>query len=49
MTKRKRTKGQTTIFKHTHTTKDRVTQTPLKTEGEGLAVAAPIVARVVLI
>jgi len=34
MTKRKRTKGQTTIYKHTHKTKDQVTRTPLKTEGE---------------
>ena len=28
MFKRKRTKGQTTIYKYTHKTKDRVTQTP---------------------
>jgi hypothetical protein len=32
--KRKRTKGQTTSTKHTHTTKDRVTRTPLKTGGD---------------
>jgi len=32
MTKRKSTKGQKTIYKHTHKTKDRVTRTPLKTE-----------------
>jgi len=31
MAKRKSTKGQTTIYKHTHKTKDRVTRTPLKT------------------
>jgi len=31
MTKRKRTKGQTTIYKHTHKTKDQVTRTSLKT------------------
>jgi len=31
MTKRKRTKGQTTSTKHTHQTKDRVTRTSLKT------------------
>jgi len=31
MAKRKRTK---TVYKHTHKTKDRVTQTPLKTRGE---------------
>jgi hypothetical protein len=31
MTKRKRTKGQTTIYKkNTHKSKDRVTRTPLK-------------------
>jgi len=30
MAKRKRTKGQTTIYKDTHKTKDRVTRTPLK-------------------
>ena len=34
MAKRKSTKGQTTITKHTHKTKDRVTRTPLKTGGE---------------
>jgi hypothetical protein len=27
-------KGQTTIYKHTHKTKDRVTRTPLKSGGE---------------
>jgi hypothetical protein len=32
--KRKSTKGQTTISKHTYKTKDRVTQTALKTGGE---------------
>ena len=31
MVKRKSTKGQTTISKYTHKTKDRVTRTPLKT------------------
>jgi len=30
MIKRKRTKGQKTIYKHTHKTKDRVTRNPLK-------------------
>jgi len=35
MVKRKRPKGQTTIYKHTHTTKDRVTQTPLKSGAGG--------------
>ena len=30
MTKRKNTKGQTTIHKTSHKTKDRVTRTPLK-------------------
>jgi hypothetical protein len=34
MAKRKSTKGQTTIYKHTYKTKDRVTRTPLKTGGE---------------
>jgi hypothetical protein len=34
MVKRKSTKEQTTIYKHTHKTKDRVTRTPLKTGGE---------------
>jgi len=34
MTNRKGTKGQTTITKHKHNTKDRVTRTPLKTGGE---------------
>jgi len=34
MTKGKRTKGQTPIYKHAHKTKDRVTRTPLKTGGE---------------
>jgi len=34
MANRKSTKGQTTIYKHTHKTKDRVTRTPLKTRGE---------------
>ena len=34
MAKRKSTKGQTTISKHTYKTKDRVTQTALKTGGE---------------
>ena len=34
MAKRKRTKGQTTIKKHTYKTKDGVTRTPLKTEAE---------------
>jgi hypothetical protein len=34
MTKRKRTLGQTTIYKTLYKTKDRVTRTPLKTEGE---------------
>ena len=29
--KRKSPKGQTTIYKHTHKTKDRVTRTPLRT------------------
>ena len=28
---KKGTKGQTTIYKHTHKSKDRVTRTPLKT------------------
>ena len=32
MAKRKSTKGQTTIYKTSHKTKDRVTRTPLKTE-----------------
>jgi hypothetical protein len=31
MTKRNSTEGQTTIYKHTPKTKDRVTRTPLKT------------------
>jgi hypothetical protein len=30
MAKRKITKGQTTIYKHTYKTKDQVTRTPLK-------------------
>jgi hypothetical protein len=34
MAKRKRTKGQKTIYKHTYKTNDRVTRTPLKTGGE---------------
>ena len=34
MAKRKSTKEQTTINKHTYKTKDRVTRTPLKTGGE---------------
>jgi hypothetical protein len=34
MTNRKRTKGQTMIYKYTHKTKDRVTRTPLKTGGD---------------
>jgi predicted choloylglycine hydrolase len=34
MAKRKRTKGQTTIYKNTYKPKDRVTLTPLKTGGE---------------
>jgi hypothetical protein len=34
MAKRKSTKGQQRSTKHTHTTKDRVTQTPLKTGDE---------------
>ena len=34
MAKRKSTKRQTGFTKHTHKTKDRVTRTPLKTEGE---------------
>jgi hypothetical protein len=34
MAKGKRTKGQTTIYKNTHKTEDRVTLTPLKTGGE---------------
>ena len=34
MAKRKSTKGQTTIYKDTYKTKDRVTRTPLKTGGE---------------
>jgi len=34
MAKRKRTKGQTTIYKTTHKTTDRVTRTPLKTGSE---------------
>ena len=29
--KKKRTKGQTTMYKHTHKTEDLVTRTPLKT------------------
>ena len=33
MAKRKRTKGQTTIYKLTYKTKNRVTRTPLKPEG----------------
>ena len=32
MAKRIRTKGQTTITKHTYKTKDQVTRTPLKAE-----------------
>ena len=34
MTKRISTKGQTTIYKHTYKTKDRITRTPLKTGSE---------------
>jgi hypothetical protein len=34
MTKQERTKGQTTFYKHTHTTTDRVAWTPLKTGTE---------------
>jgi hypothetical protein len=34
MTKRKRTKGQTTIYKHTNKTEDRITLTPHKTGDE---------------
>jgi len=34
MAKRKSTKGQTTIYKLTYKTKDRVTRTPLKTGGD---------------
>ena len=34
LAKRKSTKGQTTIYKHTPKTKDRVTRTSLKTGGE---------------
>ena len=34
MAKRKRTKGQTTIYNHTYKTKDRATRTPLITGGE---------------
>jgi len=34
MVKRKRTEGQTTIYKTTHKTKYGVTQTPLITRGE---------------
>ena len=34
MAKRKSRKGQTTIYKHTHKTKDRVTRTPPKTGSE---------------
>jgi hypothetical protein len=34
MAKRKSTKGQTRSTKHTYKTKDRVTRTPLKSEGE---------------
>jgi hypothetical protein len=34
MIKRKSTKWQTTEKKHTHTTKDRITGTPLKIEGK---------------
>jgi hypothetical protein len=34
MAKRKSTKGQTRSTKHTHRTKDWVTRSPLKTEGE---------------
>jgi len=33
MAKRKSTKGQTTLTKHTYKTKDRVTRTPLKIGG----------------
>jgi len=54
MAKRKSTKGQTTISKHTYKTKDRVTQTALKLgvnsgAPEKLAVPVPLVALVVLI
>jgi hypothetical protein len=34
MARRKSTKGQTTIYKTTHKTKDQVTRTSLKTRGE---------------
>jgi len=34
MTKGKSTEGQTTIYKTYTKTKDRITRTPLKTEGE---------------
>ena len=34
MVKRERTKRLITIFKHTHKTKDRLTQTRTKTRGE---------------
>ena len=33
MARRKSTKGQTTIYKNTHKTKDWVTRTPLKSGG----------------
>ena len=52
--KKKSTKGQTTIYKHTHKTKDRVTRIPLKPNvnsgaPKGKAVPAPLVTPVVLI
>ena len=34
MAKRKNSKGQTTIYKYTYETKDRITRAPLKTGGE---------------
>jgi len=54
MATRKRTKRQTTIYKTSHKTKDRVTWTPLKTgvnsgAMKGQAVPAPLLAPVVLI
>jgi len=56
MPKEKVQKDKQRSTKHTHKTKDQVTQTPLKTGGElrpraleGLAVPAPLVTPVVLI
>jgi len=54
MTKRTKTKGQTTIYKNTYKAKDRGTRNPLKTGGElrcsrRVAVLAPLVAPVLTI